>query len=86
MLRWRIRRVDGRYCLFPPGEPGTILFLARKDLGTVFEGTRDYVDGICQGLQLSLGDQFLPEQLIHIQHPKPENNGSKEVDAIYAGK
>lgn len=71
-LRWRIRRTDGRYIHCPDREPGTVLFFERKDLGSVFEGTRDYADGICAGLNYAFGYQFLPEQIIHVQHPNYE--------------
>ena len=80
-LRWRIRRADGRYVHCPDKEPGTVLFFERRDLGSVFAGTRDYVDGICHGLEFAFGDQFIPEQIIHVQQPKDE-----KVDDIHAGK
>lgn len=81
MLKWRIKRADGRYIHCPVNEPGTILFFERKDLASVFEGTRDLVDGICYGLRYSTGDDFQPEHIIHTQKPVNE-----KVDDIHTGE
>lgn len=88
MLRWKIQKEGGRYIYIPKDDAaGTIIFTLEKRIATVFEGTRDYVDGICRGLEMSTGDKFTPEHIIHSQKPTENGSpGSKEVDDIYAGK
>jgi len=84
MLKWRIKNSEGRYLHFTGDEACTILKINNPAMASVFAGTRDKVDGICEGVKLTIGEDCRPEQIIHVQHPK--DNGSKEVDAIYAGK
>lgn len=71
-LKWVIKRKsDGRYLQF--GDEYTdamIMFRRNKALASVFEHTRDYVDGLCMGLNYSIGEAFEPESIsAHIQMP-----------------
>lgn len=79
-LKWRIKRNDGRYVRLA-GDGITVLFYLNPGLGSVMEGTRDYVDGICLGLQYAVGDSFEPELISpHIQMP-----ADAKVDGNTAG-
>jgi hypothetical protein len=81
-LKWVIKRKDdGRYVHLCRDTDHTVLFYLNKALASVFESTRDYVDGLCLGLQYALGDTFEPELIsAHIQMPT-----NAEVDDNNAG-
>lgn len=76
-MKWTIQGVnDGRYVRCH--EPGTLLFSFSRNVAQVFEGTRDYVDGICNGLCMATGDQYIPVRIINTQTPADE-----KVDDIH---
>lgn len=62
-------------------DSGSYTMIIQKQYATVFEGTRDYMDGLCCGLTIhSLPEKFEPEQIIHVQQP-----ANAKVDDIPAG-
>lgn len=71
MPKWKIKNQDeGRYVRVDMHEENTIIFTPRKENATVFDGSRDYIVGICQGLKMCAGYQFIYEPVVHIQMSK----------------
>lgn len=78
MFKWYIKNQDGKYVRVSQDEIGTILMHTNPSCATVFgPHTRDYMDGLCRGLEIGLVDKFTPVSFVHVQ--KPVN---AEVDGI----
>lgn len=81
-MKWYIQNHEGKYVRVSGDEAGTILLYHYNRLATVFGPcTRDYVDGICKGMEIGLGGKFTPVQVTHDQKSSYE-----KVDDIHAGK
>jgi hypothetical protein len=82
MFRWKIQNRDGKYVRLSKNEVGTILMHTNPACATIFgPHTRDYMDGLCRGLEIGLDDKFTPVSFVHTQKPVNE-----KVDDIHAGE
>ncbi len=69
-IKFRIQRKhDNAYMQIVEGEHGTILFSKLEAMGTIFEETKQYAEGMCYGLEVSTGDAFIVKPIIHVQNP-----------------
>lgn len=70
MLKWYIQNEHSRYICISGDEAGTILLYNKQSLATIFGPcTRDYIDGVCRGMEIGLGEKFKPVSIINVTQP-----------------